>query len=128
MNEWIVPLTGFLTYLFFCPGCFLWVWLHNRMFAAGEREKGRIDIPVRRQPKPRILKPVTTILVLAILYAGGSAYGSPGHNGPPAGRPAGRTYRTIPVKTLFGNAGKRGEFHVRDYPGRRAGQAPGGRA
>lgn len=38
MNEWIVPLAGLLIYLFFCPGCFVWVWLYNRNAEARARK------------------------------------------------------------------------------------------
>lgn len=38
MNEWIVPLTGFLVFLLFCSGCFVRVWRHNRKIESGHRE------------------------------------------------------------------------------------------
>ena len=126
MNEWIVPLIGLLIYLFFCPGCFVWVWLHNRTFAAGQREGKKIDIPVRTGRGARILEPITTILVLGVLLTGYGAYSS-GHNGPSAGLPARGTKRTLPVKTFCKNTGKRSESYVSASPGRLPGQAPGGR-
>ena len=43
MTEWIVPLAGILVFLFFCPGCFLWVWMSNRRTSTGQREFGAAD-------------------------------------------------------------------------------------
>jgi hypothetical protein len=53
MSGWIVPLAGFLVFLFFCPGCFLWVWLYNRRFDSRRWDEsaikaGRPSVPVRR--------------------------------------------------------------------------------
>ena len=38
MSETIVPVATLLVYLFICPGCFLWVWLHNRRAGARKRK------------------------------------------------------------------------------------------
>lgn len=121
MNEWIAPLTSFLIYLLFCPGCFVWVWLDNRMFSAEQRDKKTIRIRGRQRRGGSILKPVTTILIVGLLMTGCSTCKRSS-----AGLPARGTRGAVPAKSFYGNTGRRNEITASDNRDRFLRRAPEG--
>lgn len=98
MNEWIVPLAGFMIYLFFCPGCFVWVWLDRRMVEASRRQRETVGVQVIRGRSGGMLKPATSALV-AVVIMGCSAYMA-GSIDPPGGLPVRRVTSPAPAKKL----------------------------